>query len=76
MFKWLKDTFTHGEVRFEFIALDENDEPYQDTATLQYKGAYDADEMQRKLRRFLWTIRGHMAVEITEVDRKEWQSLT
>jgi len=75
MFKWLKNSFTQGEVRFEFIALDENDEPYQDTATLQYRGAYDAFEMQNKLRKFLRATRNHLVVEITELDRREWQSL-
>lgn len=75
MFKWLKDNFTRGEVKYQFIALDDDDEPYQDVASLPYRGAYDEFTMHTKLRRFLRTTRNHVIVEIVELERREWQSL-
>ena len=53
-----------GMVNLRFIALDENDEPYEDVATVPYHNEYIQKEVEAKFKKFM-LLRKHLVVEIT-----------
>lgn len=53
-----------GIVTLKFIALDENDEPYEDVATMPYHDEYIQSEIESKFKKFM-LLRKHLVVEIT-----------
>jgi hypothetical protein len=53
-----------GMVNLSFIALDENDEPYEDVATVPYHDEFDPKIVEAKFRKFM-LLRKHLVVEIT-----------
>ena len=54
----------HGIVRLRFIALNEFDEPYEDTATMPYHDNYVEDVVKLKFTNFM-SLRKHKVLEIT-----------
>ena len=52
-----------GIVTLKFIALDENDEPYEDVATVPYHDEYIQSEVEAKFKKFM-LLRKHLVVEI------------
>ena len=54
----------HGMVTLKFIALDENEEPYEDVATVPYHDEYIQSEVEAKFKKFM-LLRKHLVVEIT-----------
>ena len=53
-----------GTVKLSFIALNENDEPYEDVATVPYHDEFDPKIVEAKFRKFM-LLRKHLVVEIT-----------
>jgi hypothetical protein len=53
-----------GIVTLKFIALDENDEPYEDVATVPYHDEYVQEVIEYKFKKFM-LLRKHLVVEIT-----------
>ena len=53
-----------GTVKLSFIALDENDEPYEDVATMPYHDEYIQKDIEAKFKNFMY-FRKHRVVEIT-----------
>lgn len=53
-----------GIVTLKFIALDENDEPYEDMATVPYHDEYVQEVIEAKFKKFM-LLRKHLVVEIT-----------
>jgi hypothetical protein len=53
-----------GTVKLSFIALDENDEPYEDVATMPYHDEYIQQDIEAKFKNFM-RLRKHLVVEIT-----------
>lgn len=53
-----------GIVTLKFIALDENDVPYEDLATVPYHDEYIQSEVEAKFKKFM-LLRKHLVVEIT-----------
>lgn len=52
-----------GKVKLKFIALDEEDNPYEDVAVVPYSDGYDPAVIQAKFRNFM-RLRKHLVVEI------------
>ena len=52
-----------GTVKLSFIALNENDEPYEDIATVPYHDEYIQKDVEAKFRKFM-LLRKHLVVEI------------
>jgi hypothetical protein len=74
MFKWIKDAFTKGEVKIQFIAYDDSKEeiePYEDVATIPYEGEYNEFFIKSKLRSFIRVTRDHLVVEMIVIERIE-----
>jgi hypothetical protein len=57
----------HGTVRFSFIALDEDDAPYEEVATMPYHDEFDPKIVESKFRKFM-LLRRHLVLEITVLD--------
>jgi hypothetical protein len=57
----------HGTVRFSFIALNENDKPYEDVATMPYHDEFDPKIIESKFRKFMM-LRKHLVLEITVLE--------
>ena len=53
-----------GTVKLSFIALNEDDVPYEDVATMPYHGEYIQRDIEAKFRKFM-LLRKHLVVEIT-----------
>ena len=53
-----------GTVKLSFIALNENDDPYEDVATVPYHDEFDPKIVESKFRKFM-LLRKHLVVEIT-----------
>jgi hypothetical protein len=53
-----------GTVKLSFIALDEEDVPYEDVATMPYHDEYIQGDIEAKFRNFM-LLRKHLVVEIT-----------
>jgi hypothetical protein len=53
-----------GMVNISFIALNENDEPYEDVATVPYHDEFNPKIVESKFRKFM-LLRKHLVVEIT-----------
>lgn len=60
--KLFKET-EHGHVRFNFIALDENEVPYEDVATMPYHEEFVVKDIEAKFRKFM-LYRKHLVLEI------------
>jgi len=76
MFKWIKDIMTEGVVKIKYLAYDdsvpeEEIEPYEDVATMEYEGKYDEFIMKLKLRKFIRLTKNHLVVEMTVIERYE-----
>jgi hypothetical protein len=56
-----------GTVKLSFIALNENDEPYEDVATMPYHDEYIQKDVEAKFRKFM-LLRKHLVVEITVLE--------
>jgi hypothetical protein len=56
-----------GTVKLSFIALNENDEPYEDIATVPYHDEFDPKIVESKFRKFM-LLRKHLVLEITVLD--------
>jgi hypothetical protein len=56
-----------GTVKFSFIALNENDEPYEDVATVPYHDEFDPKIVESKFRKFM-LLRKHLVLEITVLE--------
>jgi hypothetical protein len=52
-----------GTVKLSFIALNENDEPYEDIATVPYHDEYIQKDVEAKFKKFM-LLRKHLVVEI------------
>lgn len=57
----------HGTVRFSFIALNENDKPYEEVATMPYHDEFDSKIVESKFRSFM-LLRKHLVLEITVLE--------
>jgi hypothetical protein len=53
-----------GTVKLKFIALDENEEPYEDIATVPYHDKYIQKDIEAKFKNFMH-YRKHKVLEIT-----------
>jgi hypothetical protein len=53
-----------GMANISFIALNENDEPYEDVATVPYHDEFDQKIVESKFRKFM-LLRKHLVLEIT-----------
>jgi hypothetical protein len=53
-----------GMVKLSFIALNENDDPYEDVATVPYHDEYIQTDVEAKFKKFM-LLRKHLVVEIT-----------
>ena len=53
-----------GLVKLSFIALDEEDCPYEDVATMPYHIKYIQSDIEAKFKAFM-RLRNHLVVEIT-----------
>lgn len=76
MFNWIKDIMTEGTVKIKYLAYDdsvpeEEIEPYEDVATMEYEGKYDEFVMKLKLRKFVRVTKNHLVVEMTVIERYE-----
>ena len=76
MFKWIKNAFTEGVVKIKYIAYDdsvpeEEIEPYEDVATMEYEGEYNEFTMKNKLRKFVRLTKNHLVVEMNVIERIE-----
>lgn len=70
MFKKLAKLFKEpesGMVKLKFIALDENQEPYEDTAQVPWHDEYRRLGVEAKFKQFM-LLRGHTVVEITVLE--------
>jgi hypothetical protein len=56
-----------GMVKLSFIALDEEDVPYEDVATMPYHDEYIQRDIEAKFRKFM-LLRKHLVVEITVLE--------
>jgi hypothetical protein len=56
-----------GMVKMSFIALNENDEPYEDVATVPYHDDFDPKIVESKFRKFM-LLRRHLVLEITVLE--------
>jgi hypothetical protein len=56
-----------GTVKISFIALNENDEPYEDVATVPYHDEFDPKIVESKFRKFM-LLRRHLVLEITVLE--------
>ncbi len=56
-----------GMVKLSFIALDEEDVPYEDVATMPYHDEYIQRDIEAKFRNFM-RLRKHLVVEITVLE--------
>ena len=54
-------------VKMSFIALNENDEPYEDVATVPYHDDFDPKIVESKFRKFM-LLRRHLVLEITVLE--------
>lgn len=52
-----------GIVTLKFIALDENEEPYENVATMPYHDEYIQQDIEAKFKNFM-ALRNHKVVEI------------
>jgi hypothetical protein len=76
MFKWIKNAFTEGVVKIKYLAYDdsvpeEEIEPYEDVATMEYEGEYNEFAMKLKLQKFVRLTKNHLVVEMTVIERIE-----
>lgn len=76
MLKWLKNVFTKGVVKIKYLAYDdsvpeEEIEPYEDIATMEYEGEYNEFIMKARLRKFIRLTKDHLVVEMTVIERIE-----
>lgn len=70
MFKKITDLFKEPEkgfVKLSFIALNENDEPYEDVATVPYHDEYIQKDVEAKFKKFM-LLKKHLVVEITVLE--------
>ena len=56
-----------GTVKLSFIALNENDEPYEDVATVPYHNEFNQKDVEAKFRKFM-LLRKHLVVETTVLE--------
>jgi hypothetical protein len=57
-----------GMVKISFIALNEEDVPYEEVATIPYSDGYNPQVIEAKFRNFM-RLRKHLVVEITILEK-------
>jgi hypothetical protein len=57
-----------GTVKLSFIALNEEDVPYEDVATVPYSDGYDTKVIEAKFKNYMRQQR-HLVVEITILEK-------
>jgi hypothetical protein len=57
-----------GMVKISFIALNEEDVPYEEVATIPYSDGYDPKVIEAKFKNFM-RLRKHLVVEITILEK-------
>jgi hypothetical protein len=70
MFKKITNLFKEpekGHVKLSFIALNENDEPDEDVATVPYHEEFIQRDVEAKFRKFM-LLKKHLVVEITVLE--------
>ena len=70
MFKKITDLFKpekQGMAKLEFIALNEDDDPYEDVAQVPWNGEFDEDTVKNKFKTFM-RLKGHLVVEISVLE--------
>jgi hypothetical protein len=67
-FKKLLTKPESGTVKVRFIALDEEDHPYEETATVPYSEGYDTLEIEAKFKNFL-RLKKHLVVEFEILEK-------
>jgi len=67
-FKKLLTKPESGTVKIRFIALDEEDNPYEETATVPYSEGYDELEITAKFKNFL-RLKKHLVVEVEILEK-------
>ena len=68
---WVKNLFKKpesGKVKLSFIALNEEDAPYEDVAIVPYSEGYDPAVIEAKFKNFM-RLRKHLVVEITILEK-------
>jgi hypothetical protein len=63
-----------GMVKISFIALNEEDVPYEEVATIPYGDGYDPKVIEAKFRNFM-RLRKHLVVEITILEKMPNQDI-
>jgi hypothetical protein len=56
-----------GMVKLSFIALNEDDDPYEDVATVPYHNEFNQKDVEAKFKKFM-LLRKHLVVEITVLE--------
>jgi hypothetical protein len=57
-----------GMVKISFIALNEEDVPYEEVATIPYSDGFDPKIIEAKFKNFM-RLRKHLVVEITILEK-------
>jgi hypothetical protein len=57
-----------GTVKLSFIALNEEDVPYEEVATIPYSDGYDPKVIEAKFKNFM-RLRKHLVVEVTILEK-------
>jgi hypothetical protein len=63
---WIKKLFKKpesGKVKLKFIALDEDNQPYEEVAIVPYSDGFDPAVIEAKFKNFM-RLRKHLVVEI------------
>jgi len=67
-FKNLLSKPESGMVKISFIALNEEDMPYEEVATIPYSDGFDPKIIEAKFKNFM-RLRKHLVVEITILEK-------
>jgi hypothetical protein len=54
-----------GTVKLSFIALNQDDDPYEDIAVVPYYDEYIQADVESKFKNYMRTVHSHLVVEIT-----------
>jgi hypothetical protein len=68
---WVKNIFKKpesGKVKLKFIALNEEDAPYEDVAIVPYSEGYDPAVIEAKFKNFM-RLQKHLVVEVVILEK-------
>jgi hypothetical protein len=68
---WVKNIFKKpesGKVKLKFIALNEDDVPYEEVAIVPYSDGYDTAVIEAKFKNFM-RLQKHLVVEVTFLEK-------